>query len=78
MFAISVVIDFCCYMVERDCFFYFIKYIRKIFMHSLFEKEFFYFLIYRDKYRVFMEFFNMGAYLIPEDYKRGEKPYSVP
>lgn len=32
----------------------------------------------QDKYRVFMEFFNMGAYLIPEDYKRGEKPYSVP
>lgn len=25
-----------------------------------------------------MEFFNMGAYLIPEEYKKGKKPYSVP
>nr|XP_034302352.1 tryptophan 2,3-dioxygenase A-like isoform X4 [Crassostrea gigas] len=32
----------------------------------------------QDKYRVFMEFFNMGAYLIPEEYKKGKKPYSVP
>lgn len=32
----------------------------------------------QDKYRVFMELFNMGAYLIPEEYKKGKKPYSVP
>lgn len=38
----------------------------------------FYLLIFRDKYRVFMELFNMGAYLIPEEYKKGKKPYSVP
>ena len=36
------------------------------------------FLPYRDEYRVFIELFHLGAFLIPQDYKTGPKPYKPP
>ena len=36
------------------------------------------FLPYRDEYRVFIELFHLGAFLIPQDYKTGPKPYKLP
>lgn len=79
VYAISVFIDSRCFVVEGDCFVYFIKYIMIKKNHAKFiGNRKFYLLIFRDKYRVFMELFNMGAYLIPEEYKKGKKPYSVP